>query len=53
MKLLAAESKSQDTRNLTPREIVTELDRYIETNIDTLFSLEAVGIVELLSGELK
>jgi hypothetical protein len=30
-----------------------ELDRYIETNIDTLFSLEAVGIVELISGELK
>ena len=30
-----------------------EFDRYIETNIDTLFSLEAVGIVELISGELK
>ena len=30
-----------------------ELDRYIETNINTLFSLEAVGIVELISGELK
>lgn len=30
-----------------------ELDRYIETHINTLFSLEAVGIVEMLSGELK
>jgi len=30
-----------------------ELDRYIETNITTLFSLEAVGIVDLISGELK
>ena len=30
-----------------------ELDRYIETNIDTLFSLEMVGVVELLSGDLK
>jgi hypothetical protein len=29
------------------------LDRYIQTNIDTLFSLEAVGIAELISGELK
>lgn len=30
-----------------------ELDRYIETNIHTLFSLEMVGVVELLSGDLK
>jgi hypothetical protein len=30
-----------------------ELDHYIQTNIDTLFSLEAVGIAELISGELK
>jgi hypothetical protein len=29
------------------------LDRYIQTNIDTLFSLEAVGVAELISGELK
>jgi hypothetical protein len=30
-----------------------ELDHYIETNINTLFSLEAVGIAKLISGELK
>jgi hypothetical protein len=30
-----------------------ELDRYIEANINTLFSLEMVGVVELLSGDLK
>jgi ATP-dependent HslUV protease ATP-binding subunit HslU len=29
VKLLAAEKNSLDTRNLTPREIVAELDRYI------------------------
>ncbi len=29
MKLLATEKKPLDTRNLTPREIVAELDRYI------------------------
>ena len=29
MKLFAAETKSLETRNLTPREIVVELDRYI------------------------
>ena len=29
MTLLAAEKKSSNTRSLTPREIVTELERYI------------------------
>jgi hypothetical protein len=35
------------------RHILAGLFRYIETNIHTLFSLEMVGVVELLSGDLK
>lgn len=30
-----------------------DLDHYIQTNINTLFSLEAVGIATLISGELE
>jgi hypothetical protein len=48
--LLQAREEAGDIIMDGPKEA---LDRYIESHIDTLFSLDAAGVARLISGELK